>query len=289
MPAAWGPIAGGLVVLAGWVAVEARRHDPMLDVRLFRSRSFTGIMAGALLLNAAAFAALIYTSLWLQSIGGLSPLQAGCVFIPLSALSFGVAGGAGRFLQTKPPRFVLGGGLLLVGAGGLLMSVVGPGSTWRVLVAGLCVLGAGVGMANPSLASAALAAVPRERSGMASGAVNTARQLGFAIGVAALGTVFTTAATSTLRDAGARDPGVLASALSAGQAPKIVAAVKPAARSDVAGMLGSAYAHGLSGVFLACGIAGIVGGLLVLLLVRAAAPGADERPQPRTAEPAGAH
>ena len=62
------------------------------------------------------------------------------------------------------------------------MTFVDADSTWRVLVAGLAVLGVGVGMANPTLASAALAAVPRERSGMASGAVNTARQFGFAVG-----------------------------------------------------------------------------------------------------------
>ena len=58
-PDAWAPIAGGLVVLAAWVAVETRRPAPMLDVRLFTGRSFTGIMLGALLLNAAAFAELI--------------------------------------------------------------------------------------------------------------------------------------------------------------------------------------------------------------------------------------
>jgi predicted MFS family arabinose efflux permease len=244
----------------------------MLDVRLFRSRSFTGIMVGALLLNASAFAALIYTSLWLQSIGRLSPLQAGCVFIPLSVVSFVVAGAGGRFLQTLPPRFVLGGGLLFVGAGGFLMALVDTDSTWRVLVAGLAVLGAGVGIANPTLASAALAAVPRERSGMASGAVSTARQLGFALGVAGLGTVFTSRATQALRDAGAADPTGLASALSAGQAPKILASADPGARGQLAGVLSSGYADGLREVFLACGVAGIVGGLLVLWLVRAAAP-----------------
>src|SRR6478609_1930777 len=287
----WGPIVAGLMVLAAWVAVELRRPAPMLDVRLFRSRSFSGIMLGALVLNGAAFAELIYTSLWLQSIGGLSPLQAGCVFIPLSALSFGVAAGAGRFLQTKPPRFVLGGGLLLIGIGGLLMTVVDASSTWRALVAGLAVLGAGVGMANPTLASAALAAVPRERSGMASGAVNTGRQLGFAIGVAALGTVFTTAATSSLRTAGAPHPSDLAAALSAGQAQKIAAAVPPQARAKVVSALGSAYADALREVFIACGIAGLIGGVLVLLLVRADPPNAEtseERPE-REAEPAGAH
>ena len=269
---AWGPIVGGLVVLALWVPVELRRPAPMLDVRLFRSRSFSGIMLGALLLNGAAFAELIYVSLWVQSIGGLSPLQAGCVFIPLSALSFGVAGAGGRWLQTLPPRFVLGGGLLLIGVGGLLMTLVDANSTWRVLVAGLAVLGVGVGMANPTLASAALAAVPRERSGMASGAVNTARQFGLAVGIAVLGTVFTAGATSALRGTGTPHPSATASALSAGQAPKLLGAAPAAVRSGLADALGAGFADGLRDVFLACGLAGIVGGLLVLWLVRAAAP-----------------
>ena len=287
---AWAPIAGGLVVLGIWVVVERRRSAPMLDVRLFRSRSFTGIMLGALLLNGAAFAALIYTSLWLQSIGGLSPLQAGCVFIPLSVVSFVVAGAGGRFLQTLPPRFVLGIGLLLIGAGGFLMALVDADSTWRVLVAGLAVLGAGVGMANPTLASAALAAVPRERSGMASGAVNTARQLGFAVGVAVLGTVFTTGAAAALRDASAPDPSGLASALSAGQAPKILAAADPGVRGQLADVLAAGYADGLRDVFLACGIGGVVGGLLVLWLVRAAAPtDSAQRPAGAAAREPAAH
>jgi predicted MFS family arabinose efflux permease len=265
-------MAGGLVVLAGWVLVELRRRAPMLDVRLFRGRSFTGIMLGSLVLNGAAFASLVFTSLWLQSIGGLSPLQAGCVFIPLSLLSFVVAAVAGRALQSRPPGLVVGGGLLLVGAGGLLMGLVDGDSTWRVLVAGLAVLGAGVGLATPTLASAALAAVPRERSGMASGAVNTARQLGFALGVAVLGSVFTAGATATLRDAGAPDAAGTASALSAGQAGQVVGAAPVADRGGLADLLGAAYADGLRDVFLVCGGTGIVGGLLVLLLVRAAAP-----------------
>ncbi|MBB3675777.1 MFS transporter [Modestobacter versicolor] len=284
-PASWGPIAAGLLVLAGWVVVEARRSDPMLDVGLFRSRSFTGIMLGALLLNAAAFASLIYMSLWLQSIGGLSPLQAGCVFIPLSALSFGVAAVAGRSLTDRPPRLVLGGGLLLVGAGGLLLALVGADSTWRVLVPGLAVLGAGVGMANPTLASAALAAVPRERSGMASGAVNTFRQLGFALGVAVLGSVFTAQATASLRDGGAPDAPGTASALTAGQAGQLIGSAPAADRAGLADLLGTAYASGLRDVFLVCGGAGLLGGVLVLWLVRAAAPSSG-RPAGAQSEPA---
>src|SRR4051812_23511140 len=188
---AWGPIAGGLVVLAVWVAVELRRPAPMLDVRLFASRSFSGIMLGALLLNGAAFAELIYISLWVQSIGGLSPLQAGCVFIPLSALSFGVAGAGGRWLQTLPPRFVLGGGLLLIGAGGLLVMFVDADSTWRGRVGRPPGVRARGGVGNPAPGSAALAAGPPGRRGQAAGAADNPPQFGLAVGVAGLGAGFT--------------------------------------------------------------------------------------------------
>jgi len=289
---AWGPIVGGLVVLAAWGAVERRLAAPMLDVRLFANRSFSGIMVAALVVNTAAFASLVYISLWLQSIGHLSPLQAGCVFIPLSALSFLVAAITGRLLQTKPPRFVLAAGLLLIGVGSLLMAVVGADSTWRVLVPGLAVLGAGAGVANPVLASAALAAVPRERSGMASGAVNTFRQLGFAVGIAVLGTVFTARATSVLSDAGAPDASGTASALSGGQAGRIAAAAPAGQRAALADLLGSAFAGGLRDVLLVAGAAGVVGCLLVLVLVRAAAPSAGHsggRSTDRAGEPAAAH
>ncbi len=284
-PAVWAPIAGGLVVLAGWVAVELRRPAPMLDVRLFAGRSFSGIMLGSLVLNASAFASFVYISLWLQTIGGLSPLQAGCVFIPLSLLSFCVAAFAGRRLQSRPPRLVIGGGLLLVGTGNLLMTTVDGDSTWRVLVLGLTVLGAGVGLANPTLASAALAAVPRERSGMASGAVNTARQMGFALGVAAFGSVFAAQATATLRDAGTADPTGTARALSAGQAGQLIGTAPAPDRGAVADLLGTAYADALRDVFLAAGVAGIAGGLVVLWLVRAAAPAEQSAPAARP-EPA---
>jgi predicted MFS family arabinose efflux permease len=275
--------------------VERRRAEPMLDLALFRSRSFSGIMLCALLLNGAAFAGTVYVSLWLQSVLGLTPLQGGLVFIPLSLLSFGVAGGAGRWLQTLPPRVALGGGLVIVGVASFLLALVNGGASWTILVPGLAVLGVGVGMANPVLASAALAAVPRERSGMASGAVNTARQLGFALGVAVLGSVFTTRASSVLAAGQVPDPSGTASALVAGQAGRVIGTAPAPARAGLADLLGGAYADGLRWIFLTCGAAGIIGGLVVLFLVDAAAPhhggppAQGQRPagEPE-AEPAGA-
>jgi hypothetical protein len=121
---------------------------------------------------------------------------------------------------------------------------------------------------------------------MASGAVNTARQLGLALGVSILGLVFTAGAAGVLRDGGAPDPAGTAAALSAGQAPAILSGADPAARPALADLLSAAYTDGLSSAFLACGVAGLLGGALVLWLVRAEAPGAPRRPAPEASRDA---
>ena len=96
---------------------------------------------------------------------------------------------AGRLTVRIKARFLLGIGLLLV-AGGLLLMGTPPGSSWTVLLPGFIVTGIGIGTVNPVLASAAISVVPPERSGMASGANNTFRQVGIATGIAGLGAVF---------------------------------------------------------------------------------------------------
>ncbi len=116
---------------------------------------------------------------------------------------------------------------------------------------------------------------------MASGAVNTARQLGFAVGVAVLGSVFTSGATGRLTDGGAPDPGGTATALSGGQAQQIIGSAPAEARAGLTDLLTAAYADGLRDVLLVAGIAGLVGAVLVVLLVRGEVPGsADQRSAP---------
>jgi MFS family permease len=94
-------------------------------------------------------------------------------------------------LQWVVDGYALSLGVLLLGAGSLLGALlVQAGSGWPALVPGYAVVGLGVGLVMPVLASSGMAAVPAQRGGMAAGALNTARQLGFAIGVAVLGAVF---------------------------------------------------------------------------------------------------
>ena len=191
-----GLFAVAVVALIVFIAVELRTTDPLLDLSLLRNRSFAGLMAAGLLLSAGAFAHLTYTSIWLQSVLGMSPIKAGLAVSPLALTAFVVAGFGGKHLGKYAPQWPIGIGLALIGIGTLLMTLVGGGSTWTALTPGLMVAGVGVGMSTPVLASAAMSSVPHQRAGMAGGALNTFRQLGYALGIAVLGTVFAGAASS---------------------------------------------------------------------------------------------
>jgi EmrB/QacA subfamily drug resistance transporter len=258
----------GIAALAGFVVIERRRRHPMLDLSLFRRPAFVGLMTVSLLLSAAAFAYLVYTSLWLQSVLGLGPISAGLALLPLSACAFVTAGLAGRFLHAASPRLMIGGGMLLIGAGALMQAVLDAGSTRTAVLPGLVVTGVGVGLATPSLASAAMASVPHARAGMAAGAVNTFRQLGYALGLAILGVVFQTRMEHALRTNGASNAASTADALSGGQAHAVVAQAAPEQRATVSHLVHSVFATALNTTVLVAAAIGLVAGVVALALVR---------------------
>jgi EmrB/QacA subfamily drug resistance transporter len=263
-------LAGAAVAAVGFVAIERAVARPILDLALLRQPSFSGVLAGAVLLSVAAFAYLAYSSLWLQSVRGMSPIGAGLTLIPLSLCSLSVSLSVGRHLHRAAPRWVIGGGLALIGAGALLQAHLGAGSDWTDLLPGLAVAGIGVGMATPTLASAALAAVPVERRGMAAGAVVTARQLGYAIGIALLGAICQSRIAGVL----SRSSGVVpharaaARALTGGQAHLILAATAPAHRAAADHTIHAAFASGLNLAFVVAGVAGLAGAAVVVVMLR---------------------
>jgi EmrB/QacA subfamily drug resistance transporter len=272
-----GLLAIGVVSLAGFVAIEARSAAPLLDLTLLRRGPLAGILVAALLYTAAAFSALVYASIWLQTVLGLGAIAAGVVTLPLSALAFAVAAAGGRFMHDLSPRLVLGGGLALIGAGDLLQLGLGGGSSWARLLVGLAVVGVGVGAMSPVLASAAMAAVPPERSGMAAGAVNTARQLGFALGIAVLGSVFSSSIAGRL----ATDAHTVAS----GGAQSVVAHAPASTRPRLDAAIHDAVGSALGTTFLVAGLVGVLGGALVLALMRSSARRAEGERGRRRADP----
>lgn len=113
-----------------------------------------------------------------------------------------------------------------------------------------------------------MAAVPLQRGGMAAGAVNTARQLGFAFGIAALGSVFAARAAHVLGAQGVPAPGGVARALAGGQAKLLLAKAPGNVRASLDGALHAASVQGVQWAFLVSGIAGIIAAVAVLYLIR---------------------
>jgi EmrB/QacA subfamily drug resistance transporter len=185
-----GMLAGAGVLLVIFLVAEWRQHDPMLDLTLFKRPAVVGVSLAAFTLAASIFAMFLYLTLYFQDDLGYGPLAAGVRFLPITVLAFGVAYFAGTLTVRIHARYLLGAGLLLVAGGCLLMATTHPSSRWTVLLPGFIVAGVGVGIVNPALASSAISVVPPQRSGMASGAINTFRQVGIATGIAGLGTVF---------------------------------------------------------------------------------------------------
>lgn len=278
------PLSLAVLALLAFVLVELRTANPLLDLALLRNRSFVGLTAAALLLNGAAFAHLTYTSIWMQSVLGLSPIEAGLAVCPLALAAFVAAGVGARVFGKSAPQLPIGLGLVLIGAGVLLMSLVSSDSSWATLEPGLVISGLGVGMSTPVIMSSALATVPRERVGMASGAVNTGRQLGYALGIALLGTVFANRIQDTVAaDGRLADPHTVASALSGGRAQAVLHSVPAEAQAAAQRVVHTAFAAGLDRVYLYAGCTAIVAGLLVFALVRRGEPPFWEQP---AAEPA---
>src|ERR1700732_2952514 len=131
----------------------------------------------------------LYITLFFQNVLGFSPFEAGLRSLPVTGPILFVSPLSGRLTSRVPVRLLLGTGLGCVTVGLLLMGNLSDSSGWTALLPGQILAGIGIGLATPALASTAVGVVGPQLSGMASGASNTARQLGLATGGARLRSV----------------------------------------------------------------------------------------------------
>jgi EmrB/QacA subfamily drug resistance transporter len=272
-----GLLALSAVALLAFGVIETRSQRPLLDLALLRRPRFSAVLIAAFILSLAAFSYLTYISLWLQSVRGMSPIGAGAAFLPLSLASLTVSLTVGRFLHTPTAqRWALTGGLTLIGAGALLAAHLNAGSDWSSVFVGLLVNGIGVGLVAPTLASAALGAVPQQLGGMASGALNTMRQLGYALGIAGLGVVLQSRIGHGLSGAAhVTGSSRLAKAIAGGQSQAVLHAAPAATQAGLDQAIHAAFASGLNAVLVICGVAGLIGAVIVAVALR---PQTSEQP-----------
>jgi EmrB/QacA subfamily drug resistance transporter len=206
---ALGPIIGGLALLGAFNVIEARFASfPLVPFREF-TRQLNVANVIVVLFSAALFPMWFVGSLYLQQVLGLSPLHTGLTFLPMALTIMLVASRAGRLVGRFGVRTVLSSGLVLMTAGMLLLAGIGHAgsSITFVMIPGILVA-AGIGLSIVSSTIAATHGAKEGQTGLASGLVNTSRQVGGGLGLAVLITL-ATQHTSTLIGAGEQVPAAL--------------------------------------------------------------------------------
>jgi EmrB/QacA subfamily drug resistance transporter len=261
-------LTGAAVLLCAFIAVERRSSHAMLDLSLFSKPAFAGVSIVAFALSAGMFAMFLYLTIYIQDVLDLSPLEAGVRFLPLTLLSFFVAPIAGKLSHRIPARVLLGVGLALVGAGLLAMRGLEVGDEWTALLPGFLLAGAGIGMANPGIASTAIGVVSVARAGMASGINTTFRQVGIATGVAALGAIFQSRIEARLTELAPGAPGGLGEAIASGGSRVAVESVPAGSADQISRAADQAFVSGLNDILLVGAIIALAGAALGFALVR---------------------
>ena len=268
----------GVAFLATYAGLQ-RRPGAMLDRELVSNPAFVGVSVSVLALGAGMFATLLYLTIFLQNVLGLSALQAGVRMLPFTAPIFLVPFIARRLRVPVVSGRVIGTGMTLVSLGLVAMTAATATTSWTRLVVGMLVGGIGVGVANPSIAATALAVVPPARSGLAAGVSNTCRLGGIAIGVAVLGAVLHAAVSADL-------PGGGHAAVALVSGGRLAAGAALVGGPHASGVAATAFTHGLHMVLIAGAAITGFGALSAFALVRtqrrAVAPAPVTAPAPAT-------
>jgi DHA2 family methylenomycin A resistance protein-like MFS transporter len=200
-PLALALFGAGCVCGVSFVIVERTRDRPLLPLELFRRRPFAVAGIVGLLVNFTLYGAIFILGLYFQQTLHYTPLQTGLAFLPF-CIALGVANiVAGRIVHGAGARLPMAAGLALAGAGYAALAPLDSHTAYRLLLAGLIIVPAGIGLAVPAMTTAMLGSVEQERSGIASGVLNTVRQSGGALGVAMCGSLLSAHGIAGLRAA----------------------------------------------------------------------------------------
>ncbi|MFD7611668.1 MFS transporter [Streptomyces sp. NPDC059828] len=203
----WALVAYGFAAAAtvGFVGVEARRHEPLMDLRLFRSPVFGSAVLGAVAVFAALNVTLLLSTLYLQHTRGFTPLAAGVATLPMALGAIVCAPWSGRLVGRTGPRLPLTLAGCFTIAGALCLVGFDDHTGVPLLLLAYLLIGTGFGFANAPITNTAVSGLPPARAGVAGAITSTARQVGSALGIALAGGLAAGSAPAGL--AGASRPG----------------------------------------------------------------------------------
>ncbi|MFG2464068.1 MFS transporter [Streptomyces canus] len=181
----------GAALLTAFVLYSTRAKNPMLPMRLFRSRAFSGINAASLLMFLGMFGSIFLLSQYMQGVLGYSPTEAGLRMLPWTGMPMLVAPIAGILSDRIGGRPVVATGLFFQAAGlAYMASVVTVDASYSAQLPGLILSGIGMALFFAPASNLVMSSVRSEEQGIASGANNALREVGGALGIAVMASIF---------------------------------------------------------------------------------------------------
>ncbi|MBV8160446.1 MAG: DHA2 family efflux MFS transporter permease subunit, partial [Acidimicrobiia bacterium] len=235
--------AFAVVVLAEFAIWEWRNPHPMLDLNYFKRKRFTGGATAITLVFFAMFGMFFLITQYLQFVHGWTPLGAGVRLLPFAVVMMLTAPSSARIAERIGTKHTVAIGLAIASAGLVVASRLQVDSGYGLLVVAFVVMGLGMAMTMPPSTASILSSLPMGKQGVGSAMNDTTRELGGALGVAVLGSIFATRYTSAL-----------------GSLSHLPTAAQQAARSSVGGAIevanqiggpaGAAFAHSAKQAFV---------------------------------------
>ncbi|AZM53128.1 MFS transporter [Streptomyces sp. WAC 01529] len=185
-----------LLALIGLLAYEPRRAEPLIDLRFFKSAPFSGATVIAVCAFAALGGFLFLSTLYLQDVRGLDALHAGLWMLPMAAMTLVCAPLSGRLVGSRGPRPSLLVAGVAMTASGVLFAAFEAENSGGTRFLGYVLFGLGFGFVNAPITDTAVAGMPRAQAGVAAAVASTSRQIGQTLGVAVIGAVLASGATS---------------------------------------------------------------------------------------------
>jgi EmrB/QacA subfamily drug resistance transporter len=193
------PLLAGVALLGVFVVYESRAADPMLRLGLFRNRNFSAGNVETLAMYAGLAVLFFFLVLFLQQVGGYTPLQSGLTMLPVTIVMFVLSRRFGALADRYGPRLFMGVGPLLAGAGLALFQLVRlPVHFWSEILPGEIVFSLGLSMTVAPLTAAVLGGAERLQAGIASGVNNAVARVAGLLGTAAVGAAVAAAFSSKL-------------------------------------------------------------------------------------------
>jgi EmrB/QacA subfamily drug resistance transporter len=196
-PSILAALAASVVSVIAFVVVERRAEDPMLDLSLFRNRTFTGATVALMIWAFGLFGIYFYTSLYLQHVLRFSATTAGVAFVPMALLMAVGAASSQRISASLGAHRTVGGAMFLMGAGIFSISFLGAHASFGDVMPGFAVIGVGGGLTIP-LTSTLLDTMPADRAGVASAVFNASREVAGLLGITIIGVILRARQTAEL-------------------------------------------------------------------------------------------